>query len=240
MSGLPLLLSVPHAGLEVPEIAREYCILTPEEIAADGDVGAREIYALGDEVARFHTTEVARAIVDLNREPDDRSKDGVVKTHTCWGAPVYDPFPPEEIIAQLLRKRHAPYHEALSKEAEDANRYVLAIDCHTMAAEGPPVGPDEGKARPYVCLSNREGKTCPMAWLEGLGKCFADRLGEDQVALNDPFKGGYITRRHGQEMPWVQLELSRAPFMSDGEKRALVLECLGEWCASPLAGKRPG
>ncbi len=32
----------------------------------------------------------------------------------------------------------------------------------------------------------------------------------EQVALNDPFKGGYITRRHGGgRLPWIQVEMNR-------------------------------
>ena len=34
--------------------------------------------------------------------------------------------------------------------------------------------------------------------------------------------GGYITRTHAAEMPWIQIELSRSPFLSDGEKRRRV------------------
>ena len=43
---LPLLLSVPHAGLGVPESVRELCTLSPEDIARDGDEGARQIYVM--------------------------------------------------------------------------------------------------------------------------------------------------------------------------------------------------
>ena len=41
---LPLLLSVPHAGLQVPPEAASYCVLTPRQIEEDGDEGAAEIY----------------------------------------------------------------------------------------------------------------------------------------------------------------------------------------------------
>ena len=41
---LPLLISVPHAGLRVPPEVADRCLLTAEEVAADGDVGVAEIY----------------------------------------------------------------------------------------------------------------------------------------------------------------------------------------------------
>ena len=197
---LPVRLSVPHAGLCVPPEAQPYCRLTPEQIAADGDEGAGEIYDLRGHVAEFVTTDVARAIVDLNRAEDDRRPDGVVKTETCWNVPVYSEYPSEEIIAVLLEKYYRPYHEKLSAAPQGAR---IGIDCHTMAATGPPVGPDPGKERPYICLSNAEG-TCPQHWMETFRDCFSS-LFKGPVLINTPFKGGFITRAHAREMPWMQL-----------------------------------
>ncbi len=224
---LPLLLSVPHAGLRVPDEARRYCVLDARQIAEDGDEGAATIYDLADEVAAYVTTDVARAIVDLNRAPDDRRPDGVVKTHTCLDVPVYDPFPPEETVALLLDRYYRPYHARLTELARSGVR--LAVDCHTMLAVGPPIGPLAGEQRPHICLSNVDGTTCPAAWLEALGHCLAEAF-EVDVAYNFPFKGGYITRAHAAEMPWVQLELSRAPFLDDGDKRDRVLRALRRFC----------
>jgi formiminoglutamase len=223
---LPFLLSVPHAGLEVPQEVESYCILSPEEIVRDGDEGARAIYDLMDDVAAFVTTDVARAIVDMNRAEDDRRRDGVVKTHTCWNVPVYDPFPPGDVIGQLLDRYHRPYHQMLRELARTGVR--MGIDCHTMAATGPPVGPDAGRPRPALCLSTGDG-TCPADWIPVIQRAFEDAFGET-VALNTPFTGGYIILSHSLEVPWIQLELSRRPFLSDPEKRGRILRALREIC----------
>ena len=225
---LPLLLSVPHAGAEVPAEAEPYCILTPAQIAADGDEGAAEIYALADEVEGHLTTPVARAIVDLNRAPDDFSPDGVIKTHTCWNDPVYSRLPPPDVVEELLDRHWHPYHRRL-RELGASGRFLLGIDCHTMAAHGPPVGPDAGAARPLACLSN-DDRTCPSAWMAGLQATLAARLG-GEVAINTPFRGGYITQVHSAEMPWLQIELSRAPFTDVEHKRQSVLDALRDLCA---------
>lgn len=222
---LPLLLSVPHAGLTVAPEVLSRCLLTPAEVAEDGDVGARAIYDLADTVDGFVTTEIARAIVDLNRATDDRRKDGVVKTHTCWNVPVYDAPLDEPLVQALLQAHYWPYHRRLTELSRSSFR--LAIDCHTMAAEGPPVGPDPGVERPWVCLGNADG-TCPQPWIDGLRDVFEEIFG-GRVTINDPFAGGYITRHHAAEMPWLQLELSRAPFATDPEKREGVRAALRAW-----------
>ncbi|GAB4249922.1 MAG: N-formylglutamate deformylase [Thermoleophilia bacterium] len=229
---LPLLISVPHAGLKVPEEVARYVILTPEQIARDGDGQAAAIFSgLEERVAAFHISKVARVVVDLNRAPNDRRPDGVVKTHTCWGEPVYDPSPPEEVLARLIALYHTPYHRALSEAAGRAG-LRLGVDCHTMAAEGPPIGPDPGRPRPLVCLSNADG-TCPDAWMAALSRAFMEWAG-DSVSLNDPFRGGHIIRSHAPELPWVQIEISRTNRFSPEEKRRAVELALERFCRETL------
>jgi formiminoglutamase len=225
---LPLLISVPHAGLWIPPEVASYCVLDTEDIVRDGDEGARETYDIAEEVAAYVTTDVARAIVDMNRPEDDRSVDGVVKTHTCWKVPIYSEALPEWLITGLLERYYRPYHRQLNELAGPEVR--LGLDCHTMAAIGPPIGPDAGVRRPAVCVGNAGG-TCPQAWLESLGECLARAL-DHQVELNEPFAGGYITRSRPGGIPWVQLELSRDPFFSPEEKRGRLLRALRSWCTA--------
>lgn len=223
---LPLLISVSHGGPRVPAEAEPFCILTADQIKQDGDEGAADTYALADVVTGFVTTDVARAIVDVNRSEDDRHADGVVKTHTCWNVPVYQRFPPDGLIETLLARYYRPYHARLTELAGSGVR--LGVDCHTMAAHGPPIGPDPGAERPWVCLSNADS-TCPRAWIERLARCFEVSF-ERSVFINKPFTGGYIVRTHASEMPWVQLEVSRAPFLTGVEKRERVIAALTAWC----------
>ena len=103
------------------------------------------------------------------------------------------------------------------------------VDLHTMAAEGPPIGPDPGVERPWVCLSDGDGTTCPKEWTELLRDCFVETFGR-HVNVNDPFKGGFVTRSHAVELPWIQIELSRGPHMSNEEKQTAVLKALTRWC----------
>ena len=228
MKKLPILLSVPHAGYQVPPEAAAYSRLTADEIVADGDEGAADVYDLKEHVTGFVTTEIARAIVDVNRAEDDRSPDGVVKTATCWLVPVYSTFPPPSVVETLLERYYRPYHARLAALAETA---CLGVDCHTMAAVGPPVGPDPGAERPRVCLADGDGVTLPSRWMSALVACFTEAFGE-AAAANQPFRGGYIIRAHHHEMPWVQLELSRPGFLSNEEKRTRVLRALQEFCSN--------
>jgi formiminoglutamase len=223
---LPLLISVPHGGLRVPPEVRDLSLLTEQEIAEDGDEGAAVIYDIANSVSRFVTTDIGRPFVDMNRAPDDIRLDGVVKTHTCWNVPIYrKPLSPDRIAA-LLARYHRPYHDRLTGGAKGGVR--LGVDCHTMAAHAPPIDPRPGEPRPRACLSNGDG-TCPEGWYRSLAACLEDAL-ETTVALNRPFRGGFIIRAHAAELPWVQLELSREPFLEAAAKRERVVAALERWC----------
>lgn len=227
---LPIAISLPHAGLTVPDWLQSNCRLSEAEIIQDGDEGAAEIYDIAEEVAVFITTDVARAVVDLNRAEGDHRKDGIVKTHTCYDIPIWHrPLTAAE-EQRLLAEHHRPYHQRLSAlTGRDDLR--LAVDCHTMAAVAPPVAPDVGCQRPWVCLGDVQGKTLPAGWMDNLADCFRGAFGEENFAVNQPFSGGHITQLHGQEMPWVQVELSRGSFLPNSEKRQRVLKALSEFAA---------
>ena len=221
-AALPIIVSVPHAGLRVPDEVAAECLLSPVQIAEDGDEHAAAIYDIAAEVRHYVTTDVARAVVDPNRAEDDRRLDGVVKTHTCFNVPIWRAPLGERVIETLLARYYRPYHARLSELAGQDVR--LAVDCHTMLPIGPPIGPGPGRERPYVCLGNAAG-ACPDEWMACLAQSFREQFGP-RVTVNEPFRGGFITRSHAVEMPWVQLELSRAPFAGDADKRRRVLRAL--------------
>ena len=230
---LPLLLSVPHAGLLVPPEVADRCMLDEAEIIRDGDEGAAEIYRpLEAEVAAFVTTEVARAIVDINRAENDRRKDGIVKTHTCWDVPIYKEPLSDELAEGLIATYHRPYHQRMAELAQRQD-VRFGVDCHTMAAHGPPVGPDPGVERPLLCLGNAHGESCSETLFETLASCLEGSF-EIGVARNAPFAGGYNIRAHAPELPWVQLEMSRTPRLSHDAKRTRLLAALRAFCSKAL------
>ncbi|MES9956880.1 MAG: N-formylglutamate amidohydrolase [Sedimenticola sp.] len=222
---LPILVSMPHGGLVVPDSLKANCKLSIDQIVEDGDEYALEIYSpLKNEVSAFISTDIARAVLDMNRAADDIRKDGVVKTHTCWDVPIWRNPLDKSDIQWLLENFHAPYHQQLSEYAKCSD-LLLAIDCHTMAAFGPPIGPDPGSERPQVCLGNRSGKSCPDEWMNILQFAFQQQF-PGEVTVNQPFSGGYITEFHGAEMPWIQLELSRGDFATPQQKSEWVVNAL--------------
>ena len=223
MAKLPILISIPHGGTKIPEEVNDRVCITKKDLFEDGDAFTREIYGIKDNVLALIETDIARAFVDLNRETSDRppkNPDGIVKSQTCHNQPIYFPdlILDDSITEALIQKYYSPYHKKISELLNSNNGIQLALDCHTMEAIGPSIAPDQGKARPLFCLGNNYGKSCPNEWVQKLAECFQEifQLKEGEVKINEPFAGGYITRKYGNNpIPWVQIEMNRKLYLSD-------------------------
>ena len=218
MEKLPILLSIPHGGTTIPAELKDRIILSTEDMFDDGDAFTREIFDLKHRVSQVVTSDIARAFVDLNRDPIDlppRNPDGVVKSHTCYGREIYkkDCAPDSKLIDTLLGKYYYPYHDRIAEILDNQQKSLkLALDCHSMAGMGPNIGPDPGQRRPLICLGNRNGQTCSPDIINHLARCFKEEfaLKESDISINQPFSGGFITQTYGgNPIPWIQVEISR-------------------------------
>lgn len=227
---LPIIVSVPHGGEIIAPEMSDLTLLSLRDIFSDGDPLTREIYDFRNEVAFYFESTIARAIVDLNRSPDDLppvNKDGVIKSHTATGKGIYrkNSLPSKDTLRLLLKKYHTPYHEGLGKKSKKPFLFC-GIDCHTMLDKAPIISPSSGIQRPFICLSNRgdhrgnsvRGRrlTCPPEMIRSLARFFKEQFPEEanNITLNDPFQGGYIVRRHSKNLPWIQIELNRRSYLS--------------------------
>jgi len=262
---LPYLISIPHGGTEVPEIVRQFIALTPDEIRFHADPSTRQIFGFEDRVQAFIDTSVSRMVVDLNRPPlplPTKDPDGIIKVLTVDSKPVYraGKVPDIRLSHQLLMMYYFPYHQKID-ELLDRHRIKVAFDCHSMLPSGAPEQKDAGKTRPLICLGNNgnfEGDpdagglaTCPREWIQNLSARFENEFSiPGQVAINDPFSGGFIANAHywHKGIPWIQIEVNRALYENHGtvkknrdcpffsvddlrQKIGRVLDGFGSWIA---------
>lgn len=219
---LPVFISIPHGGTKVPVEVKNRAILSQKDLFDDTDPFTIEIYNLKEKVSKVIYTSIARAFVDLNRAPDDlppRNPDGVIKSHTCFGEKIYqdNSEPSRYLIRQMLDKYYFPYHHRIQKMFDDNHTAIkLSLDCHSMAAIAPAISPDKGRERPMICLGNGFNKTCPQEMIERMASCFRKVFSskQNEVTLNQPFAGGYITKKYGSySSPWIQVELNRKLYL---------------------------
>lgn len=230
---LPILISIPHGGDVIAHEVKDRVHLTARDIFFDGDAKTREIYNFKNEVEAFIEMPIARAIIDVNRASNDRppkNPDGVIKTITTDKKEIYkqNKFPDDLLIEQLLEKYYFPFHNKIDRLLEE-HEIILALDCHSMLAEAPPISKDAGKPRPLISLSNRGdiygepteergSVTCPPEWIYELASSFKDVFGEQgEITINDPFTGGFNSQLHFKNngIPWIQVEINRNLYLSE-------------------------
>lgn len=222
MPRLPFLISIPHSGRNIPEELAARISLSPEELLADGDPYTDRIYDVCKDVRQQIHFEIARAIIDVNRAPDDLppdNPDGVLKTVSIFNNLVYvnGREPGKDEIVGLLEKYYEPYHKRIW-EASHNSEISFAFDCHSMEAVGPAIAKDSGRKRPLFCLGDNGGKSCSNRAVRLFAECISEAFSvpSDSITINEPFSGGYITRKYGNNpFPWIQVEMNRALYLAE-------------------------
>ena len=220
----PVVLSLPHGGLEAPAEVTTAWVVAVGQVRAEADLGTAEIFgdlpALAVVQARH-----SRLVVDLNRRADDASEGGVIPLVTYPDKrEIYQPGrrPDPRQRQERLNAFYWPYHHQLQAALRLSGVQGL-LDCHSMD----PLNPD-GSPRPQVCLGDCRGQTCGGELLLRLQAALVEQ--GFQVACQEPYSGGHITRHYGGDLFArglfaAQVELNKALFLRPGET-ALDLERL--------------
>ena len=224
-SPVPLLVSIPHTGTEVPRsVAARFASPTVAELP-DTDRHLHVLYDFAPElgatslVARF-----SRYVVDLNRPTDGsplypgRSETGVVPLTTFGGEPIYSAGdePPATEVAERVARYWEPYHGRLVSELARLGErfgYALLFDAHSITSEVPHIVPGR---LPGFMLGSSDRTSAAQAVSEPV--LAALRGSGVSTNENEPFKGGYITRRYGQpgeSVHALQLEMSQRLYMHE-------------------------
>lgn len=225
---LPLVISIPHCGGEVPPSIQEDLALSPAQVADSMDTGTREIF--GElPVLAVVSAHWSRLVVDLNRAPDDLGERGVITRIDYLGRPVFKPgrHPDRPETLRRVQAFHRPYHQELAQALELPGLRLL-LDCHSLDGRGPTEAPDRGQPRADVTLGNNGGPqgepdpqrgepTCPAGLMQEMAAAL--KAEGFSVSLNHPYAGGYITRHYGallrsRGQAALQMELNKDLFLS--------------------------
>ena len=243
-----VMLSVPHAGREYPadllanlRVPAEKLIRLEDRYA---DLLFRQASAAGFASIKAYR---ARAWLDLNRGPEDLDRTMLVAAKAGGLAAALSrklsgqmmsarargglgliprrlpdcgelwarPFPVEEAEARLSGY-HAPYHaaiDALLRARREALGAAVLLDVHSM----PPLVPEWGQdTAPDIVIGDLFGVSAPDRMVAPVMELI--RAHGFTPALNSPYAGGYVLRRHGRPAKGVyaiQLEVSRALYLDE-------------------------
>ncbi|MBN3776697.1 N-formylglutamate deformylase [Burkholderia sp. Ac-20345] len=221
---LPLLISIPHLGTDIPPQVRNQLTGVAEHVA-DTDWHLDRLYAFAKHAgASMLGARVSRYVIDLNRPASGESlypgqtTTGLCPTETFRGEPLYasGAAPDAAEIARRLDAYWQPYHARLRAELDRlkaAHGAVLLWEAHSIASVLPRLF--DGKL-PDLNLGTNSGASCDARILDAVTGTL-DRQPFTWVA-NGRFKGGYITREYGRPAEGVhaiQLEMCQSTYMDE-------------------------
>lgn len=230
----PLLVEIPHAGLDVPENVRGELIAPEDAMLRDADIFVDRLYAHAPALgAALLVARISRYVVDLNRAREDvdaatvsdhpgaaaAQPRGVVWRSTTDGRPILArPLTTEQLNARL-QGYYVPYHEALRRTLEhlrDRFGCAIVIAGHSMPSLGRSMHTDPGARRADVVPGTCGRTSADRRIIDLVDAHF--RAAGLSVRHDDPYKGGFTTSHYGRPREhWhaIQIELNRALYVDE-------------------------
>ena len=210
----PLIVSIPHAGMIIPD---DISGLVSLDIARrDADHHVDRLYAFAADLgATIIHSRISRTVIDLNRDPSGQSlypgqvTTGLCPTSTFDGEPLYAAGS-EPAAVEIDRRRaiyFEPYHRALSEQIERLRARhpaVVLYDAHSIRSHMPRLFDGE---LPQFNIGSYDGLSCDAALTDAIAATCASQ----SHVINGRFKGGWITRHYGEPsrgIHAVQMELA--------------------------------
>jgi N-formylglutamate deformylase len=222
----PVILSVPHAGVEIPPRYSKR-LLSPWLARKDTDWWVDRLYdfapALAMTVVR---TAISRSIVDPNRDPSGASlypgqpTTSLCPTTTFDGEPLYAAGnEPDSVEIEARRRGYFdPYHAAIAMQIERLRHIhpqVVLYDCHSIRSVVPRLF---AGVLPNFNIGTYDGNSCSANLTAAVEEvCASSGL---SWVTNGRFKGGYTTRHYGSPergIHAIQMELACRGYMREPE-----------------------
>jgi len=198
---LPLLISVPHDGRDLPDELQSRMTDAGRSIP-DTDWHVAELYEFAAGMgANILVANYSRYVIDLNRAADDAELyPGQVATGLC----PLQTFSGESI-----------YRSGGVDDSEKAHKHGFALlwDAHSIAGVVPRLFDGE---LPDLNLGSNSGTSCEQSIEDAVASI---AIGSSySTAINGRFKGGYITRHYGDpdnSVQALQLEIAQRAYMNE-------------------------
>jgi len=231
----PVLVEVPHSGLQVPPEVEPEIETTPLAVLRDSDIYVDQLYERApDHGATLLVSRVSRYVVDLNRGPDEVDSAavpshpkgrhiparGVVWRARTDGTPLLRAPLTIDQFARRIERYYEPYHQTLREVAARMRKehgHVLILAAHSMPSAGRRVFGGRELRRADVVPGTRGRSTADARIIDLVDAHF--RESGLSVKHDDPYRGGWTTSsygapKHGQHA--VQIELNRALYVDEG------------------------
>ncbi len=234
---IPVVVGVPHAGDWIPDEVRSEMIIGDQVLRRDLDLYVDKLWKAAPSLgATLLVSQVSRYVVDLNRAIDDVSPltveggvrvtapgyyqdRGVVWQTTTSGKAVMAGPMSKSQFDKRIAQYYTPYHQALAIEIERVRKkfgFCVLIDGHSMPSMGRRGHSDPGRERAQIVPGDVDGASCDRTLRFVVEENFREH--GYSVRSNEPYKGGWITRKYGEpsrRIHAIQIEVRRDLYMNE-------------------------
>lgn len=220
----PLIVSIPHAGLEIPaDIAPS--LVSLNRARYDADLYVDQLYAFAFKLgATLIRTTTSRTVIDVNRDPSGQTlypgqfTTGLCPLVTFDGDALYKSGrEPDE--AEIARRRTAyfdPYHAALRAEIDrlrDLHPAIVLYEAHSIRSVVPKLF--DGRLAEFNIGTN-SGQSCAPELAQAIATICAEQ--QRSHVIDGRFKGGWTTRHYGDPdtgVHAIQMELAMRTYVEE-------------------------
>ena len=230
-----LIVTVPHSGRLYEEKFLDQTSLDLDELRKTEDHYIDLLFDDDKLNYNFVKANFPRIFVDVNRSPLEIDQTmwkinsniiktnylnsskvqagiGVIPKYSFNGMKIYNTKLSFSEARSRLLNYYFPYHKVLKfliKTIKFKYKYLVALDCHSMASVLVSEDTD-------IILGNNFGKNSSMALLDSIAKIFFSY--GYRVKKNYLFKGGFITKQYGKPLldnHFVQIEINKKIYINE-------------------------
>ena len=230
----PVLVEVPHSGLQVPFEVESEIDATPSAMLRDSDIYVDQLYQRAPQNgATLLVSRLSRYVVDLNRGPDDVDSAAVPKhpkarhipaRGVVWrartdGTPLLRAPLTVEQFGRRIKLFYEPYHRTLrdvAAQIREQHGQVVIVAAHSMPSAGRRLLGRGVARRADVVPGTRGRSTADGRIIDLIDSHF--REAGLTVKHDEPYRGGWTTSSYGapkRGQHAVQIELNRALYVDE-------------------------
>ena len=196
----PLLISIPHSGIEIPNSIQSRINQQAKRIHADWQLDL----LVRDFPFTIIASKLSRYVVDVNRSKycSKNFTLPIIPRYDEFGSPLFKQYPSKSLQQQWIKNYYTPYYNTILEQItlkKQNHSIVCLLDLHSYD--------DQYFNTDKIIISTRERTTISKEALKYIVYCFEKEA--LSIQLDTPFKGGNIIHEVSKQsnVEAIQIEI---------------------------------
>ncbi len=209
-SSAPILISIPHSGIEIPESIQNRMNPQAKKIHTDWKIDL----LVKDFPFTKVSTSISRYVVDVNRSKytSKTSTLPVIPRYDEFGIPLFKQYPSKNLQNDWIAKYYTSYYDAIFEHItikKQNNSIICVLDLHSYD--------DKHFKTDKIILSTRNGTTISEESFDFIVECFKKE--ELSIQVDMPFKGGNIVHEISKQanVEAIQIEIPYSLYLHNNK-----------------------